>query len=153
MIEEGPDSFMQHWRAYAAQATLFPRPEGTPMLEAEVAGCILQLFERTNPYHAPPGPARLVLHVTAERWDPAEVGEASLRVPVLGTLHGRGRVKHREGRTVVVDAGAPLVLTFAGTDAPAPEGRWIHFEAPAPLHAFVLPPVRKSAATPVDDAL
>lgn len=153
MTEEGPESFMKHWRAYAAQATLFPRPEGKPLLEAEIAGCIVQLFERTNPYHAPPGPARLVLHATAERWDPAEAGEASLRVPALGTLHGRGRVVHREGRTVVVDAGEPLVLALPEADPSAAEGRWIHFEAPAPLHAFVLPPVRKSAATPVDDAL
>jgi hypothetical protein len=153
MIEEGPESFLQHWRAYAAPARLFPRPEGKPLLEAEVAGRILQLFERTNPYHAPPGPARLVLHATVERWDPAEAGDAALRVPALGSLQGRGEVVHREGRTVVVDVGAPLVLTLAGGAAPASEGHWIEFEAPAPLHAFVLPPLRTSAATPVDEAL
>lgn len=148
VIEEGPETFVGRWRRYAADATLFGRPEGSPLLEALVAGTVLQLLERTNPYLGVPGPARLLVQPTAERLAPCEPGERRLEVPSRGTLRGRGPVLEREGRLVVVDVGAPLLVAAPdGAEEALPEaGAWTEFEARAPIHGFVLPPERGVAA-------
>ncbi len=133
---------MQRWQAHAAEATLFARPEGSPLLEAEVAGACLQLLERTNPYGAPPGPARILVDAEATVAEVAPDAEGpELRVPRRGAVAGVGRLLERDGDVVAVDAGAPLLLRLAdGALSEAPLGTWIRFEAAPPLHAFVLPP-------------
>jgi hypothetical protein len=144
MVEDGPDAFLQRWRAYAAKAALFARPEGSPLLEAEVDGVVLQLLERTNPYLAPPGPARLVVNAVVGSLELCEEAEADLTVPRRGALAGCGRVLEREGRLVAVDCGAPLVLACEREPgAQVASGAWVRFEATPPIHAFVLPPERR----------
>lgn len=157
MIEDGPDAFLQRWRRYAADAVLFARPEGSPLLEAEVDGAVLQVLERTNPYLAVPGPARLLVNPTVTALQRAETSEPALSVPSRGGLEGAGVVLAREGRVVVVDAGAPLVLACdpAPDEADAVVGAWVRFEARPPIHGFVLPPERRSGPADgrsVDDA-
>ncbi len=145
MIEDGPEAFVQRWRTYAADAVLFARPEGSPLLEAELGGAVLQLLERTNPYLAVPGTARLLVNATVVRVEPCDEPERELSVPSRGALAGRGVVLEREGRLLAVDAGAPLVLACDDTpgDGVGP-GTVVRFEAAAPLHGFVLPPERRS---------
>lgn len=147
MIEEAPEAFMQRWRKYAADAVLFARPEGSPLLEASLGSTIVQMLERTNPYLAVPGRARLLVNASASRIDGADDGPEELSVPSRGRLAGRGRVLEREGRLVVVDAGWPVLIEIPGdTEVPLDEGAWIVFEAAAPLHGFVLPPERRRGA-------
>lgn len=146
MIEDGPEAFVKRWGAFAGDAVLFARPEGSPLLEAGVAGTVVQLLERTNPYLAVPGPSRLLVNPTATRLEATEETAPSLAVPSRGALEGAGRVLEREGRVAVVDAGWPVVLGLPteGADV-AVEGAWIRFEAEAPIHGFVLPPERRAA--------
>ncbi|HSG63403.1 MAG TPA: hypothetical protein VLD39_00310 [Gammaproteobacteria bacterium] len=155
MIEEGPDAFVQRWRAYAGDATLFARPEGSPLLEASLGGTVVQLLERTNPYLAVPGRARLLVNASATLVARDEGAERDLSVPLRGSLNGCGTVLEREGRLVALDAGWPVVVALPD-DADAPsEGETIRFEAAAPIHAFVLPPERRTPSNPgreVDEA-
>jgi len=152
MVEEGPEAFIKRWSEFAAPATLFARSEGSPLLEAAVGGVIVQLLERTNPYQAGPGAARLLLNPTADTVMLAPEGAGVLVVPRRGALHGSGEVVEVEGRVLVVDAGVP-VLVVAPADADAEvrrTGVWIRFEASPPVHGFVLDTERR--ATPSDRA-
>src|SRR5690606_21462225 len=87
-------------------------------IECRVGGGVVQVFERTGPYLSRPGPAKLIVNPTARELRPAEAGEAPRLEPLgLSRLAAVGRVVEREGQVVVVDAGAPLVVTV---DAPVP---------------------------------
>lgn len=157
MIEDSLEAFVQRWRPFAAEARLFARPEGSPLLEAEVGGAILQLFERTNPYLGEPGAARAVVHPIVARVEAVdevagERPEKRIDVPTRGALHAVGTVLEREEGVLVVDAGAPLVVASLEpiSDGVGP-GTWVHFTAEPPVHVFVLPKPR--ATTSPDDAL
>ena len=146
MIEDGPEAFVKRWGTYAGDAVLFARPEGSPLLEAGVAGTVVQLLERTNPYLAAPGAARLLVNPTAVRIEATDEAPPRLTVPSRGALEGAGRVVEREGRVAVIDAGWPVVLALPSDGADdAVEGAWVRFEADPPIHGFVLPPERRSA--------
>lgn len=137
---------MHRWREYAVDAVLFARPEGSPLLEAELGGAIVQLLERTNPYLSMPGRHRLLVNPSVESLEPSDDATPDLTVPSRGTLAGRGRVVTRDGRLAVVDAGVPLLLACDEApdgDATAP-GCWVRFEAVAPVHGFVYPPTRRA---------
>lgn len=155
MIEDSPESFVQRWGRFAADARLFARPEGSPLLEADVGGALLQLFERTNPYLAEPGPARVLVHPVVDairRANGAAAGGKRIEVPSRGALRAVGTVVAREDSVLVVDAGAPLVV--AADAAPAEDvgpGTWVRFDAEPPVHGFVLPRPRREP-TP-DDAI
>lgn len=142
VIEDAPDAFVQRFRTYATPATLFARPEGSPLLEADVAGTVVQLLERTNPYDAPPGAATLILNPTAHEVRDADDGDVALQVPERGALRGAGAVLAHEPGALVVDAGVPVVLAVETPDA-WPVGRRVAFDAAPPIHAFVLPPDRR----------
>ena len=143
VIEESPDAFVDRFRSYATRATLFARPEGSPLLEADVAGTIVQLLERTNPYDAPPGAATLILNPTAhDLHDAGPDAVAALQVPERGALRGAGAVLAQAPGALVVDAGVPVVLAVEEADA-WPVGRHVAFDAAPPIHAFVLPPDRR----------
>lgn len=157
MIEDGPDAFMKRWREYASDAVLFARAEGSPLLEAEVGGVVMQLFERTNPYLGSPGAARVLVNPTATLIEPTSEEAKELVVPTRGTVTGRGRVVDAEGRIVVVDAGTPIVLACeqASLLDVATVGAWVRFEAALPIHGFVVPGrprARPVDSTPVDEA-
>lgn len=145
MVEDGPESFVERWKAYAGDATLFARPEGSPLLEAGLGTTVVQLLERTNPYLAVPGLARLLVNASADRAEPSDDDRPSLSVPSRGALAGTGRVLEREGRIVALDAGWPLLLELTAERAASiSEGAWIDFEASPPVHGFVLAPERRS---------
>lgn len=158
MIEEGPDVFMKRWRAHAADATLFARPEGSPLLEAEVGPVIVQLLERTNPYESEPGRARIIVNPTATV-TPTDDASPQLRVPARGALEGQGTVIAAWQEVIVVDAGVPLVIAVEPVAASTAitslaMGTHVTFHAEPPIHGFVVPPEtrRTTEARAVDEA-
>ena len=66
MIEDSVDAFVTRWRGHAADVELFPRHEGSPLLECRAGTALLQLFERTGPYLWRPGPGRVIIHPVTE---------------------------------------------------------------------------------------
>jgi hypothetical protein len=158
MIEDSPESFVQRWRAFAADVQLFARTEGSPLLECMADGVILQLLDRTGPYIAPPGPHRVILNPMVERLTEADGEDVELEVTGLGELRGSGRVIGGEGRVTVVDCGVPLVIAVMGDDAaPVEEGRFVRFEGLPPVHGFLVPQTshaqRRDALDSADEAM
>ena len=151
MFEESVESFITQWRPYAADVTLFAHTEGSPLLECRAAGVIFGVLERTGPYSASIGPAKLILHLTTEH---VTVSEEPLRsVAVLGPSHLKlwGLVVLRQGRMIVVDAGAPFVI---GSFAPLPDtlaaGDWVTVTGLPPVHGFLLPKVSRNTLAASD---
>ena len=140
MIEDSPESFVQRWRAFAAEVDLFARTEGSPLLECMADGVILQLLDRTGPYIAAPGRHHVILNPMVERLTEVDGEEVELEVTGLGELRGSGRVIGGEGRVTVVDCGVPLVIAVMSDGAaPVEEGRYVRFEGLPPVHGFLVP--------------
>ncbi|MDF1521702.1 MAG: hypothetical protein P1P87_02640 [Trueperaceae bacterium] len=166
MIEDSVEGFVARWRAHAVRATAFARAEGSPLLELEVGGAVVQTLERTGPYAAPAGAIRVILHAVTERFEPVEpfVGaERHLHAVGLAAVEVQGPVLERDGPVAVLDAGVPIVVgldpgaTF-GQVAGAPGvampavGAWVRCVGLAPAQAFVLPPERTRVdQTPTDE--
>ena len=160
MIEESPEAFIQRWRAHAADVQLFPRTEGSPLLECLAGGSILQLLDRTGPYVASgAGRRHVILNPMVEALEPNLDGVSGLEVSGLGALAGSGRVVMCEGRMSVVDCGGvPFVVAVVGDDAQELEaGGYVRFTALPPVHGFVVPEERSSqrrdAGESADDAM
>jgi len=140
MIEDSPEAFVQRWRRHAAEVQLFPRTEGSPLLECMAAGTIVQLLDRSGPYTSGPGPRRVILNAMVDRLEPAVDEHASLEVAGLGKLRGTGRVVDHEGGITVIDCGVPVVVAVMDAAAePFDEGRHVTFDVLPPVHGFVLP--------------
>ncbi|MEJ2666045.1 MAG: hypothetical protein P8Z81_02915 [Deinococcales bacterium] len=158
MIEESPEGFIQRWREYAADVQLFPRTEGSPLLECLAAGAILQLLDRTGPYLAGSGRQRVILNPMVERLSPNPDQLTSLEVSGLGALKAAGRVIAGEGRMSVVDCGVPLVVAVVGEDGERFDaGGYVQFEVLPPVHGFVIRDEtrskRRDAAENTDEAM
>ena len=151
MFEESVESFITQWRPYAADVTLFAHTEGSPLLECRAAGAIFGVLERTGPYSADIGPARVILHLTTEY---VEAATAPLRkVAVLGPSHLSvwGVVVLRQGPMIVVDAGAPFVVgSFAPLSDTLAAGDWVTITGLPPVHGFVLPQPSRTALAAAD---
>ncbi len=149
MFEDSVESFITQWRPYAADVTLFPHTEGSPLLECRAAGAIFSVLERTGPYNADVGPAKLILHLTTEQLGASEEPVRKLSVLGPSQLGVWGLVVLRQGRMVVVDAGAPIVV---GSFAPLPEtlaaGDWVSVTGIAPVHGFLLPKKSRTTLVP-----
>lgn len=140
MIEESVESFLLRYRPYAALVEVLPHLEGSPLLECVVGTSVLHLLERTGPYLAKPGRAKVVLNATAERLEPAEAPGKKLEVTGLSRLRVAGLVLEREEDSLIVDAGVPLVVNvFGALPLEFAVGDWIRFESVPPLHGFVVP--------------
>lgn len=150
MFEESVEGFITQWRPYAADVTLFAHTEGSPLLECRAAGAIFGVLERTGPYAAHSGPAKLILHLSAEQVDESAKQERALEVLGPSRLAASGLVVLRQGQMVVLDAGVPLVV---GSFAPLPDtlaaGDWAKVAGLAPVHGFLLPKVSRSALATV----
>lgn len=148
MFEESPDAFISRWRKHAASVRIFSRTEGLPLLEAETAGAILQMLERTGPYLAPPGPAKMIINPTAERLEIFAAGDSDsqprkVETTGIGRLRVSGVIVFRDDPFVVVDAGAPLVVgVIEPLPAEAVTGAVVAFDAIPPIHGFVLKEAR-----------
>lgn len=154
MFEESVESFITQWRPYAADVTLFPHTEGSPLLECRAGDAIFGVLERTGPYAAPIGAAKLILHVMVEAVYTIDEQTRSLEVSGPSRLHASGVVLLREGQMVVLDAGAPLVV---GSFAPLPDdlaaGSWVSLAALPPVHGFLVPKVLRSALAATDSEI
>jgi hypothetical protein len=141
VLEDSVEAFIARFQAAAADVTLSSHVEGSPLLECIVAGHALHLFERTGPYLARLGPARVILNAECdalERVD-EEGGEARIDIVGVSAIDVTGTVLRRDDPFVVVDAGAPIVVgVTAALDGVEPGDR-VRFVSRPPLHGFVLP--------------
>lgn len=138
-FEDSIEGFISQWKPYAAAVQLFSRTEGNPLLECGAAGKIFHVLERTGPYQVGPGSARIIVSAAAERVEKAAETRKRLEVTGLSKIHAQGPVLLRQQRTVVVDAGIPLVVgVFAGLPDDVAAGDWLEFTSLPPLHGFVV---------------
>lgn len=155
MIEDGVDALVARFAAHATTVEVASRVEGSPLLECLTDAAVLYLLERTGPYLAPRGTARVIVQpetsqlVRVEADDPA----AARHVEALGAgrLVASGHVVAVEPPFVVVDAGIPLVVAVEALPDGLAVGERVRFQSRAPVHGFVLPATRDRAALRTDD--
>lgn len=141
MVEESPESFISKWRRHAAQVELFAHTEGSPMLECRVGDVIMQLFERTGPYQSRPGAALVIINPVIEELHVLPEAPPVPLVESLGVsrVRVRGIIVERDGRTLVVQAGLPLVVSsLERLPDEARAGAGVSITSIAPVHAFVV---------------
>lgn len=137
VIEDSVAEFVERWKHHAAECLLYPRPEGSPLLEARVAGRILYLLDRGGPYLSRPGSARLIVHPVAETLGLAETGEDNLQVVGISRVQAVGEVLEVGRGVVAVRAGAPLVVgVFDDSWRGLRPGDRVGFESLEPVHGF-----------------
>ncbi len=142
-LETSEREFAARYAEFAAEGTLYPSREGSPLLEFGVAGRVLYLFDRSGPYAAAPGAARLVVHGVLEDaglrpLTAQEDLQEQLHAVGVSGIEGRGVVLAVQRQVVVVRARLPLVL---GSFGPLPEvqpGDWVSFRTVPPLHGFMV---------------
>lgn len=142
MLETSVEDFTSRFAADAADGQLYPQPEGSPLMEFVAGGRTLYLFDRTGPYTAKAGLARVVVHGTLARFtqlSSSTVPQAKLSVVGISGVEGVGQISRVASRfSVVVQARVPLVLS---SFTPLPEllvGDWLSFETQPPLHGFLV---------------
>jgi len=153
-MEESVEHYVAQWKPHAAQVQCFARAEGNPLLEVRLLGYIIHVFERTNPYLLPPGPAMLILNPMTEQLTPTEAATPGLEVVGLSRLKAWGRILFRQSHTVVIDAGVPLVVSvLAGVPTSVAVGDMVAFVSLAPIHGFAVPPEKQVPASTVGETL
>ena len=154
MFEESVEGFITQWRPYAADVTLFAHTEGSPLLECRAAGAIFGVLERTGPYAAHSGPAKLILHLSTEQVGESDRQERAVEVLGPSRLKAVGLVVLRQGQMIVLDAGVPLIV---GSFAPLPDtlaaGDFATVSGIAPVHGFLLPQVARGGLVAVSSEI
>lgn len=139
VIEDSVAEFVERWRHHAADCLIYPRPEGSPLIEARVAGRVLYLFDRSGPYSARPGEARLIVHPVAETIALSEAGTETLQSNGVSRIHAAGTVLEVGRGVVVVRALAPLVVgIFDDSWRRVSPGDQVSLESLEPVHGFHL---------------
>src|SRR5690606_37385553 len=88
-----------------------------------------------------PGPTRLIINPTASALELVEGQSAVPHVESqgLGKLLAVGRPLTHDGGVAVIDAGVPLVVTLAGTEAPVvAEGSLVRLASDGPVRAVAV---------------
>ncbi|NTY01043.1 hypothetical protein [Deinococcus sp. JMULE3] len=144
-LETSEREFAARFAEFAAEGTLYPSREGSPLLEFGVAGRVLYLFDRSGPYAAQPGAARVVVHGVLEDagaglrvLDDAGSRREVLQSVGVSAVEGCGVVLAAQRQVVVVRARLPLVLGAFGPFPEVQPGDWVSFRTAPPLHGFVL---------------
>lgn len=140
-LENSEQEFLERYAPYAVAGTLSPQVEGSPLMEFSAAGRVLYLFDRTGPYTASAGQARVVVHGLLDLEGTAVLPTApdSAQLTSLGVsaVEGSGQVLLVSRRTWVVQSRLTLVLSSM-TGLPAVNvGQWISFRTLPPLHGFL----------------
>ncbi|GGS35301.1 hypothetical protein [Deinococcus knuensis] len=140
-LETSEQEFTARFGAFAADGTLYPQREGSPLLEFAAGGRVLYLFDRSGPYAALPGPGRVVVHGVLDPQGTlaAPGGPETLAVLGVSGVEGVGRVLAALPGALVVQARLPLVLGSFGPLPEVPVGGWLAFRTLPPLHGFVVP--------------
>ncbi|WP_233554445.1 hypothetical protein [Deinococcus cavernae] len=140
-LENSEQEFLTRYAEFAASGTLHPQIEGSPLMEFAAAGRVLYLFDRTGPYRAHPGPARVLVHgvVEASAWE-ALSGQPQQTFTMLGAseAEGVGEIIHVSRRSCVVQARLPIVLSSFEPLPTLQVGDWVKFRTLPPLHGFLL---------------
>lgn len=137
-LESSVEEFTARFAPHAARGTLYPGIEGSPLLEFEAGGRVLYLFDRSGPYAARPGEARVVVHAVVETLEAAGEREEALNVVGVSAVEGVGEVLESGRGWCVVQARLPLVLGRFGPGVPARPGEWVRFRTAPPLHGFLV---------------
>lgn len=160
MLEESVENFINQWRDYALNVSFYARPEGSPLLELKAKQHVMQVFERTNPYGAPAGTGRAIIHALVEDFTVLDEGKKELTMTGVSRLEATGLVLEQRPCYLVIDVGIPLVVGLANAkrqrydepeQTPQLLGQWLHFENQAPLHGFVLSEQQQSTTLRSDD--
>ncbi len=152
MFEDSPDAFIARFKPFASEVEVFSRVEGSPLLELRVGDTIVQVLERTGPYLATPGMARIIINPMADAVTVAGGGITALEATGLSRLHGSGLVVATEDRVLVVDVGVPLVIGLGSEIADTiASGDWVTFDTVPPIHGYLVPQDARARRTPDDD--
>lgn len=143
VLENSVAEFVERWREHAANALLYPQPEGSPLLEARLGGRVVYLLDRTGPYTARPGEARVIVHPVAETLAATDETEDRLTVTGVSRLEAVGSVLEVARSVVVVLARVPLVVgVFDESWRRLRAGDRVGVQSLAPVHGFYLGPRR-----------
>ncbi|MBB6098713.1 hypothetical protein HNR42_002148 [Deinobacterium chartae] len=139
VLENSVEEFVERFREYAAQGQLYPQPENAVLLEFAAGGRVLYLFDRTGPYTARPGEARVIVHGVLSELAPAEDLQESLFSSGVSQLEGVGQITELQRGFLIVRCRLPLVLGVLEDRMPEVRvGDWIAFKTLAPVHGFVV---------------
>lgn len=152
VLEDSVEGFVLRFRSAAADVALGGHVEGSPLLECVVGGVAIDVFERTGPYLARSGAARVILHVECEGVERL-APDAPVRLEVTGVsaLRVDAAVVSADEPFLVLDAGFPLVVGVTGAFPEVRAGDVVRVEARAPVHGFVLPRPTARAPASLDD--
>jgi len=141
MIEDSVDNFILNYKTYAAEIEILPKIEGIMLVEAIVANKVIHFFERTGPYESKVGKARAILNITIKEIHSNAIKVKSLKVTAISELKVEGLVLERDSRTIILDAGFPIVVSsFSDIPDEISAGDWLGISSVAPIHGFVLSP-------------
>ena len=139
VLENSIEEFIERFRTDAAQGILYPQPEGSVLLEFVAGGQVMYLFDRTGPYIAKPGPARVIVHPVISNLSHAEQQEEMLTVSQISALEGVGKITRTEKGFVIVQAKIPLVCGMLDHELQGfKTGDWVSFSTLPPTHGFYL---------------
>ena len=162
ILENSIEEFIERFREYAAPGHLYPRLEGSPLLEFAAAGKVLYLLERTAPYAKLAGDVSVIVHpmiktlkniqlqptvqpklesgaaaLPLERH--AQEPQEQLFISGISGVHGVGKILELQKGFIVLHAQIPLVLGILDDTMPKLlVGEWLRFESEAVLHGFVI---------------
>jgi hypothetical protein len=139
VLEQSVAEFMERWKQHATNATIYPQPEGSPLLEARVGGRVIYLFDRVGPYVARHGEVRLVVHPVTETITPTNDHKEVLQPAGVSRLEATGTVVEVARGFVIVQARARLVVgVFDESWRNLKVGDWVRFSSLEPVHGFYL---------------
>lgn len=152
-LENSETDFIQRFASYAAEGILYPQREGSMLMEFSSAGRVLYLFDRSGPYVASPGQAKVIVHGILDLNELEYLDQSAqelLQVEGISGLEGVGQIKHIYRRSWVVQARLPLILSDYDTLPEIQEGTWIRFKTIPPLHGFIVEEEKKLQPTRID---
>lgn len=138
-LESSVEEFAARFRQFAATGTVYPQPEGSPLIEFVTGGRVLYLFDRSGPYAVRPGETRLVVHGVVEEMSLLahdDVREQTLSAVGVSAVEGAGEVLEVNRSLCVVQARTTLVLGRFGGWPEVTAGAWVRFRTVPPLHGF-----------------
>ncbi len=145
VLENSIAEFVQSWKHHAAQAVVYPQPEGSPLLEVRIGGRVIYLLDRVGPYAARPGEANLIVHPVAETVKKIEATDEELRPIGVSRISAIGSVLEVSRGFVVVQARAPLVVgVFDDSWRNLKIGDCVSVESLEPVHGFYLNAKKRS---------
>ena len=152
VFEDSVDGFVQSWKKFCTRVRLFPKVEGSPLLECGIGDSILHMLERTGPYCSVSGEAEVIINATGviSAWE--STGSTRFEVKAISELHGTGKILAIANETLVIDIGFPLVF---GAQNGVPEGvvigSYVSVETFPPIHGFVVSVVREAELVDEDE--